>query len=120
MDRTTLPTCCCLLLGAAALVLVGACGQNEGGRCQVTSDCASGLTCFGGDTGNGKCQRSPVGPPGNDAASTEDAPEDLTSIAAPEAGPDVAEVEPVDVEPDSAVADVAASESGTIDTIEID
>ena len=109
------------LLCLAVLVLPAlGCGQNEGGRCQINSDCASGLTCSGGETGNGKCQRSAVGPPGNDAASTEDAPEDLTSPAAPEAGPDVAEVEPVDVEPDSAVADVAASESGTIDTIEID
>jgi len=66
-----------------ALLFAGGCGQNEGGRCQVTSDCASGLTCFG-ESGNGVCRaNTPI--PTNDAAAGNDAAADLMSTAGPEA-----------------------------------
>ena len=54
-----LPLACCLLF-------VGSCSQGEGGRCQINSDCASGLTCSD-TTGNGIC-RSNVSNPATDAA----------------------------------------------------
>jgi len=65
--------CLCFLAG---------CGQNEGGRCQINSDCASGLVCSD-NTGNGVC-RSPsaVANPGTDAG--HDAAADLMSAAGPE------------------------------------
>jgi hypothetical protein len=86
---------CLLLLGAA-------CGQNEGGRCQVNSDCASGLTCNEGPTGNGRCTAGTA--VGKDAAATPDqasSSPDLTP-AAPESGPEAtpdlseSEAEPID------------------------
>jgi hypothetical protein len=44
------------LLGSAIVLLFASgCGQDEGGRCQIDSDCASGLTCHNGETGNGTC-----------------------------------------------------------------
>jgi hypothetical protein len=65
------------LLGLLAL----GCAQGEGDRCQVTSDCASGLECQNGDTGNGKCVR-PGTSSGNDAAP------DTVAKPSPDAAPD--------------------------------
>ena len=44
----------------ALFLFVPACGQNEGGRCQVNSDCGSGLTCKDPDKGDGTCQPSTI------------------------------------------------------------
>ncbi len=68
--RGILRTGTCLFGLAAAFV---ACSQSEGGRCQVDSDCASGLTCKSRETGNGTCEPSGFNPPEPEAALTADA-----------------------------------------------
>lgn len=46
----------CLLGLAGFLLGAPGCGQDEGGRCQVNSDCANGLVCReASTTGNGIC-----------------------------------------------------------------
>ena len=45
-----------LLSLACFLFVAGSCGQGEGGRCQINSDCASGLICYNGTSGNGTCE----------------------------------------------------------------
>jgi hypothetical protein len=40
----------------AIFLFVPACGQNEGGRCQIDSDCGSGLVCRENTNGNGRCR----------------------------------------------------------------
>jgi hypothetical protein len=96
------------LSGLVLLSLLAAgCGQNEGGRCQIDSDCASGLTCEQGSTGNGKCRN-----PNN---VVRDAAPELTSNAGPEVS-ETAEVQPDTASgPDTAPeADVAAGpDTGT-------
>jgi hypothetical protein len=90
------------LLGPAiALALASGCGASEGSRCQINSDCASGLVCSEGSTGNGVCK--PSNAPGAtpaDAAAKADA-----SLSV---GP---EVEPV-VEP--AVDAAPAADVGSV------
>jgi hypothetical protein len=123
------------LIGLATILwLVPGCGQNEGGRCQVDSDCASGLFCRDGNTGNGVCEaRGTTGAadaaPGPDAAP--DAAPDLSSIDAPEADTPSAsddsgaealslidaptvEVSPVDVAPERTDAAPPAVEVGPV------
>jgi hypothetical protein len=56
MHQTFVPSSWLLWLVVVAGLGAG-CGQNEGGRCQVNSDCASGLVCLNGSSGNGECQR---------------------------------------------------------------
>jgi hypothetical protein len=103
----------CLAGLALSLLFAGGCGQNEGGRCQINSDCASGLHCSD-NSGNGVCRPSGTGPTGGgDAATANDAPEDLVSVAGPEAGP--VEVEPVEVEPVAPSVDAESVESGAVD-----
>ena len=82
--RCTLAPRTCLLGLTAVLLLFAACGQNEGGRCQVTSDCASGLICSGGLTGNGTCGPQGVVVTQNDAAPAKDAAEDQPVMSGPE------------------------------------
>ena len=109
------------LLGPAiALFLASGCSRGEGERCQVNSDCASGLTCPAGSTGNGICKPANGSTLGTDAAAADD--------TAPISGP---EVEPtVDAEsttlPDATVAidtidteagAKAGAEAGAIDTM---
>lgn len=75
------------LLGLAVVLwLAPGCGQDEGDRCQVVSDCASGLVCLGGETGNGICRR-----PG--AIGNNDAAPDLPA-SGPEAEPPTPDVAP--------------------------
>lgn len=69
--RRILRTGICIFGLAAAF---GACSQSEGGRCQVNSDCASGLECrSASDIGNGRCERPGAVSPGPDAAPPADA-----------------------------------------------
>ncbi len=113
---------------ATVLWLAPGCGQNEGGRCQVTSDCASGLSCEGGQTGNGVCR--PRGFVGNADATVSDVPADQAAASGPEDGaPEVAvEVEPaVDAEPEASVGDAASApdvepllDVEAVDTVGID
>jgi hypothetical protein len=105
---------CLLLLG-------GGCGQSEGGRCQVGSDCADGLVCSEGTTGNGVC-RAPgaVGTLGKDAAASDaaasDTATDLASATGPETPRSGPEVGPEAATPDLAEPDAAESEAGSVDT----
>ena len=74
--RRILRTGICLL-GLSAVF--AACGQNEGGRCQVNSDCASGLTCDQPLNGNGICRRN-VSTVSTADAATEDSRESSSSL----------------------------------------
>ena len=79
--RRILGTTFCLLGLTAVVLLSVACGQNEGGRCQVNSDCASGLVCNQGSTGNGTCgPQIVVVAPTNDASSAPEAGEDVSPL----------------------------------------
>ena len=105
-----LPTC---LLGlTAALLLFAACGQNEGGRCQVASDCGSGLTCVDGTSGNGQCKYPSTGT--NDAAS--DQAEDTTGSLTSEAGAEAVMTSQIDAESvDAGVVDSDSLDSTGLD-----
>ena len=105
----------------AALLLFTACGQNEGGRCQVNSDCASGLICS--DTsGNGTC-RNPSLVGTNDAALKSDVAQD--DVASPtedapspssEVGAEAMAMPGLDAESvDAGTADSAGLDSAEID-----
>ena len=111
------------LLGLAlALLLAGGCGQNEGGRCQISSDCASGLVCSD-SSGNGVCRPSgAVTSGGSDAGSAKDEAQDQAPFAGPEAGPEVGPdvVEPIEVEPAPAPLDAERVDSDGVDATEID
>lgn len=87
-------------LGLTAVLLSSvACGQNEGGRCQVTSDCASGLICNeDGTTGNGKCKYPNSVAPTSDAALAKDLAEDLPVVSGPEVGIDAVATPEIDAE----------------------
>jgi len=100
------------------LVCAGGCGQNEGGRCQVNSDCASGLVCDMGTTGNGRC----VGTLSTVTDAAADLPATTGSDLAPaadvptvgsEAGPETSVI-------DGAQGDLAESGMGEVDASERD
>ena len=74
---------------AGSLLLFVGCSQGEGDRCQINSDCASGLFCEPtGSPGNGICQNSNPGTGGStgqDAAGPlvkPDASSDVPTVAA--------------------------------------
>jgi hypothetical protein len=89
---------CCVLGLTAVLLLSAACGQNEGGRCQVTSDCASGLICNNGTTGNGTCGPQTTVTLTSDAAPAKDDAEDLPVVSGPEVGIDTVATPEIDAE----------------------
>jgi len=109
---------------AGSLVFCVGCSQGEGGRCEIDSDCASGLICsVTGSPHNGVCKaKTNPGPVSTaDAASsgpvsTEDAANDAPAGTADAAGPADAAVAAdgatvgVDTAPD---ADAAADLSVT-------
>ncbi len=116
-----------LLLGSAIVLLFATgCGQGEGGRCQIDSDCASGLTCHNPETGNGTCGPNNAGEsPAADAA----AKQDISPLPGPEVEPeaDAQSVADVDVSPEldtGTLADGGAASpndaSGSIDGQAID
>lgn len=77
---------------AGTLVLCGGCSQGEGDRCEINSDCASGLVCAAttGSVHNGVCRRpGSGGGTGQDAAgpvSTPDAASDGPAVVADAGG----------------------------------
>jgi hypothetical protein len=97
--------------GLPSLALLGflalGCSQGEGDRCQIHSDCASGLECRGGESGNGVCVKpgtssgkdaapdtvvKPVSDAAPDTLAQPDAASDaVTPDAAPDGAPDTAE-----------------------------
>ena len=79
------------LLGLAVVLwLAPGCGQDEGGRCQVDSDCASGLECSD-NTGNGVCRKP--GATGRTDAAVPDAASDLP-VSGPETEPPILDLAP--------------------------
>jgi hypothetical protein len=99
------------LLGPAIVLLaVSGCGASEGSRCQINSDCASGLVCSEGTTGNGICK------PSNGVAPTDAAAKlDANLSTGPEVEPAVDVQSAVEVETavdTGAVDGAAASEVG--------
>jgi hypothetical protein len=100
-----LPTC---LVGlTAGFLLFVSCGQNAGGRCQINSDCGSGLQCIAGESGNGTCQPQIVVVTQNDAAATNDVAE--AGVAMPPAAEVGSEAEP------TPALDADAIDTGAVD-----
>ncbi len=115
MNRTWLPT---TLLGAALLL---GCGQNEGGRCQVNSDCASGLLCLDNNFGNGHCGSNTSVTPDAAPAPAADAAADVTPVTPADARD--ALVSLPDTAADTATADseaVAPVDAESVDSGGID
>jgi hypothetical protein len=98
---------------ALLFLLTQGCGQNEGGRCQVSSDCASGLECREA-SGNGTCQ------PKGSTSAVRDAAPSSTSDASPDLALTGTEVKPDATEPDTITADTAAPDAAAADTAESD
>ena len=73
VSQLTMPRIFGLFACLTALFLfVPACGQNEGGRSQIESDCGSGLHCWKGETGNGICKSNTSGDTTSDASTNSD------------------------------------------------
>ena len=112
--RRTLVLRTCLVGLVASFFLFAACGQNEGGRCQVDSDCGSGLTCKDGTSGNGTCRHP--GSVTTDAALTSDLADDVALPLASEAGVEALVTRAIDAES----LDTAAVDSGSLDSTGLD
>jgi len=71
----------------AILVVVSACGQGEGQRCQVEADCSGDLVC---NRATGTCQSRTSGIDGSIApdARVDAGPVDAAVDASPDASPD--------------------------------
>lgn len=111
-----------LLLGLAAVAMSAfGCSQGQGDRCQVNSDCSSGLECKDVVNGNGTCQSS------TSSASQDAAADANTSLAtdtlvtsaeaggSSEAGTSVAQPESDAAGSNSTGLDAEASEAGAMD-----
>lgn len=106
---------------AGTLVLGFGCSQGEGDRCQIDTDCSSGLVCRGGPK-NGVCRASTINPgtggsTGQDAAgpaSTSDAASDVLMVAA-DAADAPAVADGVTVGSDAALDSDAADDSSATD-----
>jgi hypothetical protein len=105
----------CLLGLTAALVLFAACGQNEGGRCQIDSDCGSGLSCIDGATGNGTC-KYPIAQGTADAALKSDSAVDVPVQVTSEAGTEATPAPELDAD----ILDAGAVDSDSVDLTAID
>jgi hypothetical protein len=100
----------CLGTSVLALLLAGGCGQSEGERCQINSDCSSGLYCSEGSSGNGTCKPN-VGST-TDTGVTPDVP----SASGPEVEPTI-DAEPA-LPPDASVSiDTTVVDAGATDTM---
>jgi hypothetical protein len=63
------------------LVLCVGCSQGEGDRCQIDSDCSSGLVCRGGPT-NGICSRTSIPNSGSGGSTGQDAAGPVSTLDA--------------------------------------
>jgi hypothetical protein len=99
----------CLRASAIALLLASGCAQSEGERCQITSDCADGLTCqsVGEGAGEGISQGNGVCKPPVSVTSTA---KDAAADAPPTTGP----------EPTIDAGSVTAPDATSLDTGAID
>jgi hypothetical protein len=69
---SSLRAICLACVFAGALVFCAGCSQGEGDRCEILSDCASGLTCaYTGSPHNGVCR--PISSPSGGGGLVEDA-----------------------------------------------
>jgi hypothetical protein len=68
---SSLRAICLACAFAGTLVLCAGCSQGEGDRCEITSDCSSGLVCASIVAHNGVCR--PVSSPGAVGGTVEDA-----------------------------------------------
>ena len=108
----------CLAGLTAILLLFAACGQNEGGRCQIDSDCGSGLRCNQGMTGNGLCVSSSTVVANTDARS--DLADDEKAAATSDVGTEAAVMSTLDAEPvDAGSLDVPV-DADSLDTGSVD
>jgi hypothetical protein len=101
----------CLRAAAIALLFASGCGQSEGERCQVNSDCASGLTCEDRREGNGICKSS-HGTTVTDAAVDASVPESDVQASV--------DAEPVSVSDATSALDTATVDAMSVDTGAID
>jgi hypothetical protein len=88
------------------LALLAGCKQGEGDRCEVNSDCESGLMCF--MRGNAKvCQSSGFVPTADASVDSAPAADSAPLPDAAPGAPDTADVAPAppDLAPDAATAD---------------
>jgi hypothetical protein len=111
-----------LCASAIALLLASGCGQTEGERCQINSDCADGLTCQGEglSQGNGVCKpANAAATSGKDAAADVSAPRSDVFVA-PSVDAESADA-PSTPSPDAAAAlDTTALDVTPVDTGAID
>ena len=74
---------------AGTLVLCAGCSQGEGDRCEIDSDCSSGLVCSPtGSPHNGVCR--PTSSPGSGGSTGQDAAGPVSTPDAASDGPAVA------------------------------
>ncbi|HEY5284030.1 MAG TPA: hypothetical protein VIM14_14655 [Polyangia bacterium] len=103
----------------AGLFLFAACGMNAGGRCQIDSDCASGLICKVTTAGNGICEGTTAAPAGPDTGpgpeATTSAP-DATVLADDAGVPDDGASIVDDGAVDASTLDDMAVDSGGVDS----
>jgi hypothetical protein len=100
-----------LRASAIALVFASGCAQSEGERCQITSDCADGLTCQsvgegageGISQGNGVCK-----PPVSGTSTAKDAAADAPPATVPEPSIDAGSVPALDTAPAPTSVDAGA------------
>jgi hypothetical protein len=92
-------------------LLVPACKQGSGARCEIDSDCSDGLTCQPGPPHNGIC-----GNPGTTILMLDAATQVDTAPPVDAAAVD-AEAAPVDAAaPDTAAVDAATPDTSAVDT----
>jgi hypothetical protein len=115
-----------ILLGPSlALLFASGCGQGEGGRCQISSDCASGLVCIEGSTGNGVCKTSNAAVIShNDAAISVPEVEPTADSTPADDGPSATDAAPtsdaepaLDTEQGGAADATPTVDAGAIDTL---
>jgi hypothetical protein len=116
-----------LCAGAIALLAASGCNQGENERCQVNSDCAGGLVCYDGQSGNGLCKPSNSTSLLSDAAAdapvtgaTDTKPAVDSGVALDTTGvPDVSS--PLDsAAVDALAVDATASDARPVDTTTVD
>jgi hypothetical protein len=92
---------------ASALLLFG-CAQGEGDRCEVNSDCKSGLTCERPTLADGICRTPNRVVPIVDASTSVDG-------AVTDAGAGLSDAQTTDVATDTASTQEAGADAATID-----
>jgi hypothetical protein len=95
------------------LLFASGCGQSEGERCQVNSDCASGLTCEDRREGSGICKSS-------HGTTVADAAVDAPVTSDPEVQLEIDVQASEDAEPVSVPDATSALDTVTVDATSVD